>query len=554
MIQSWNVQVTEADVLVLGGGLAGYRAAEAACKAGASVALAYEGRGASPYIIGFNVPLGHEDGRDNPEIYFTDIVQGGCALNDLRLVRVLVNGAVPAFAELETIGVPFARTAETGGRFAQRHLSGNAYPRSVYHPDGVGKIMLERLIVHSGEIGVKVHAGWKAINLLRDGADVVGALLVKHDTGEFMAIHACATVLAMGGCGAIYADSTYPSDVKSDSYAFALDAGATLIDMEFVQFEPTVVVHPEGCKGMEMPTAMFGDGACLVNANVERFMFRYNPEHGEKRIDKATMALCIQREIDEGRGLPDRTVCFDTTQVSADRLESYVSHCKRLRAAGLEPTLAAPHVRPAAHSHMGGVLIDEQAFTGVQGLFAGGEAAGGVHGASRIAGNGATDAIVFGGIAGRSAARQRLHLEGRPWHSIHDEAYDAVRCALRGGTTMHPEEAKAAVRKIMLSSAGLYRSEDTLSRGEMDLDELQRRMDAGMTSTCMRDAVCALEATNMVRVCRIIVAAARKRRESRGAHQRTDFPAHDDALWLHHIGIRKKRDDGTMTLENVPIR
>jgi succinate dehydrogenase/fumarate reductase flavoprotein subunit len=129
MIQSWNVQVTEADVLVLGGGLAGYRAAEAACKAGASVALAYEGRGASPYIIGFNVPLGHEDGRDNPEIYFTDIVQGGCALNDLRLVRVLVDGAIPALAELETIGVPFARTAETGGRFAQRHLSLSVPPR-----------------------------------------------------------------------------------------------------------------------------------------------------------------------------------------------------------------------------------------------------------------------------------------------------------------------------------------------------------------------------------------------------------------------------------------
>ena len=164
--------------------------------------------------------------------------------------------------------------------------------------------MLERLIAHSGESGVKAYAGWKAINLLRDGTYVVGALLVKHDTGEFMAIHAGATVLATGGCGAIYADSTYPADVTSDSYAFAFDVGATLIDMEFVQFEPTVVVHPQGCKGMEMPTAMFGDGARLVNANAERFMFRYNPEHGEMRIDQATMALCIQGEIDEGRGTP----------------------------------------------------------------------------------------------------------------------------------------------------------------------------------------------------------------------------------------------------------
>lgn len=554
MTQSWNVQVAEADVLVLGGGLAGHRAAEAARNAGASVALVYEGRGASPYIIGFNVPLGHEDGRDNPEVYFADMVQGGCALNDRRLVRALADGAVSALAELETIGVPFARTAKTGDRFAQRHLSGNTYPRSVYHPCGIGKIALGRLITHCGEIGVRAQVGWKAINLLRDGTEVVGALLVKRDTQEFMAIHAGATVLATGGCGALYSDSTYPVDVTSDSYAFAFDAGATLIDMEFVQFEPTVVVHPMGCKGMEMPTAMFGDGARLVNVNGERFMFRYNPEYGEKRIDKATMALCIQREIDEGRGLCDRTVCFDTTQVPADCLESYVSHCKRLREAGLEPTSAAPHVRPAAHSHMGGVLIDEHSFTGVQGLFAGGEATGGVHGASRLAGNGATDAIVFGGIAGRMAATQRLKLAGRPWQGIHDEALCALRCVLQGRIAIRPEDAKAAVREIMMSAAGLYRSEDTLSRGEMSLKNLQRSVGSGTTVTCVRDAVCVLEAANMVRVGRIIVAAAGERRESRGAHQRSDFRTRDDKHWLHHIGVRKKSDDGTMTLENVAIR
>jgi succinate dehydrogenase/fumarate reductase flavoprotein subunit len=553
MAPSFNIQVTEADVLVLGGGLAGHRAALAARTAGASVSLAYDGYGASPYIIGLNVPLGHEDGRDNPEVYFADMVQGGCALNDRRLVRALAEGAVPAFAELEAVGVPFARTAETGC-IAQRHLSGNTYPRSVYHPDGIGKIALKRLTAHCGETGVKVYAGWKAIHLLRDGADVVGALLVKRDVGEFMAVHARATVLATGGCGALYADSTYPADVTSDSYAFAFDAGATLIDMEFVQFEPTVVVCPEGCKGMEMPTAMLGDGARLINAKGERFMLRYNPEHGEKRIDKSTMALCIQREIDEGRGLPDRSVYFDTTQVPATRLESYVTHCRRLRAAGLEPTSAAPHVRPAAHSHMGGLLIDEHAFTGVPGLFAGGEAIGGLHGASRIAGNGGTAAMVFGGIAGGAAAGRRLQLTGRPWESIHDEALDAVRRALRGGTSMRPGEAKAAVREIMIRAAGLYRSGNALSRGETELEELLRRMDSGMTATDMRDVVSHLEAGNMVRVGRVIVAAAGARRESRGAHQRNDFPASDDAHWLHHIGIRKKGDDGTATLENVPIR
>ena len=339
-----DIPVAVADVLVLGGGLAGHRAAAAARASGAAVAMAYHARGASQHVSGFNVPLGHADPRDSADAYFEDMVRGGYALNERRLVRALADGAAGALAELDAIGVPFARD---GGKFAQRHLSGNTYARSVYHPNGIGKLALDRLAGYCKDNGVEAYAGWRAIALLRDGADVVGALLVKRNTLELLALHAGATILATGGIGAIYADSTYPADVAADSYAFAFDAGATLIDMEFVQFEPTVVVQPEGCKGMEMPTAMFGDGAQLLNANGGRFMFGYNPGHGEMQIEKARMSLCIQREIDEGRGLPDRSVLFDTTKMPADRLESYVPHCKRLRAAGLDPATNAPHVRRA---------------------------------------------------------------------------------------------------------------------------------------------------------------------------------------------------------------
>ena len=531
------IDVAEADVLVLGGGVAGHRAAAAARRTGASVVHAYHARGASPYILGFNVPIGHADGRDTPEAYFEDTVRGGYGLNDRRLVRALAAGAVTAFEELDAIGVPFARE---GSKFAQLELSGNTYPRSVYHPNGLGCLALERLGEYCAQIGVRKYSGWKAVTLLRDRSEVVGALLVKINSSRLLAVNAGATVLATGGIGAIYADSTYPADVTSDSYAMAHAAGATLIDMEFVQFEPTVIVHPQGCKGMVMPTAMLGDGAHLVNARGERFMFRYNPDHGERQVEKARMALCIQREIDEGRGLSDGAVLFDSTKVPAHRLESYVEKCKRLRAAGFEPATTAPHVRPAAHSHMGGIHIDARAWTGVPGLFAAGEAAGGIHGASRIAGNGASEVFVFGGIAGREAAAARLDLTGRRWERIHSNAVEPLRRVCGHPGTLRSAEVKSAVRDTLLASAGLYRSGETLLGGISKLDALQREIASGIYARDMRDAVRALEAYNMVIVARFIVMSALAREESRGAHQRTDFPACDDVNWLRHIALRKE--------------
>jgi succinate dehydrogenase/fumarate reductase flavoprotein subunit len=196
---------------------------------------------------------------------------------------------------------------------------------------------------------------------------------------------------------------------------------------------------------MEMPTAMLGDGAHLVNAGGERFMFRYNPGQGEKGIEKARMALCIQQEIDEGRGLPDGTVIFDTTQLAPERLESYVAHCKRLRTAGLEPSKQTPRVRPAAHSQMGGIRVDATTWTGVPGLFAAGEAAGGVHGASRLAGNGASDVIVFGGIAGKAAARAAWQGNAaRNWQAIHvrtpPEAFCMMATSVATGLEIEGED------------------------------------------------------------------------------------------------------------------
>lgn len=549
IVSDESLTAVETEVLVLGGGIAGHRAAAAARLLGRTVQLAYFARGASPYIIGCNAPFGHVDPRDGPQLYFDDMIRGGYGLNDRRLVRRVADEATVAIDELRALGVPFA---SNGARLLQRHLSGNTYPRSVYIAEGTGRIILEHLARQCQQLGVQTLAGWKTISLLRDGEDIVGALLAHPQERQLVAVRAAAVVLAMGGIGRIYDDSTYPADVAADAYALAFDAGATLIDMEFVQFEPVVTVWPESCRGMEMPTAMLGDGATLHNAAGERFMFRHNPEHGEKRIEKARLSLAIQREIDEGRGLPDGTVLFDTTQVPIERLESYVSHVKRLRAAGLEPTRQGPRVRPAAHSEMGGVAIDDQGWAGVPGLYAAGESAGGLHGASRLAGNGGSDTVVTGAMAGRGAARSAVTLAGRDWSRITTAALARLRAVEQRSDGIAPDEIKQALRLVMSRAAGIWRRGDELAAALIEIDRLQRVVDDGLAAPGWRHAVRALEARNMVLSARLVVEGARARRESRGAHQRLDWPTQDDERWRHHIAFRQG-PSGDILAGTMPI-
>lgn len=529
------METLSADVLVVGGGLAAYRAAVAAAETGAAVTMLFAGAGASPHVICFNAPLGLEDARDSADVYVEDMLRAGAGLNDRPLVNALAEDTPAVVTELEAVGVELARR---GGRYAQRHLAGSTYPRSMYALAGLGASALRRLEARAEGLGVRAHAGWTVVRLLTGDGAVVGALAVRRRTGERLVVRAPAVVLAAGGLGRLYEDSTYPGDVAGDAYGLAYDAGALLIDMEFVQFEPTIVVHPAGCRGMEMPTAMLGDGAHLVNGRGERFMFRANPEHGEKRIEKARMSLLIQREIDEGRGLPDGTVRFDTTVVPAELLESYASHVKRLRSAGLEPTREAPRVRPAAHSHMGGVRIDANGFSGVPGLWACGEATGGVHGASRMAGNSGSDILVFGARAGRAAAGARGTVAGaREWTSIAPAAVaDLDRAAARAAARA-PEAIASEVGRVMGRAAHLYRCKEALTDGLASLDRLAHEVAEAGTRTL---------------VPRMVLTAALARTESRGAHQRTDFPDQDDDAWRRHLGI-SRGPDGDMRLHAVPV-
>lgn len=538
-------------MLVLGGGLAGYRAAVAARQKGASVTMAYLARGASPYVIGCNSPIAHTDSRDTPEIFFDDMVRGGYGLNDRRLVRIMSTEAIDAQRELSALGVPFP--FDDNEKITQRHLSGNTYPRSLFIPEGTGKIILEYLSAYAEKIGIRSVTGVKVVDLLNDGGEVVGALLWDRRTQEFTAISARAVVLAMGGIGRIYSDSTYPADIGSDSYGLALKHGASLIDMEFVQFEPVVTVWPESCRGMEMPTAMLGDGAHLINSEGERFMFRYNPEHGEKLIEKARMALCVQTEIDEGRGLPDDTVIFDTTVLAAERLESYKTHVRRLRNAGVDPLVTPPRVRPASHSQMGGVLIDEHGWSGVPGLYAGGESAGGVHGASRLAGNGCADTLVFGALAGRGAVDGMSAKAARDWPAIIAASAQAIESKTGRKGQARAADIKETLRHTMLRAAGLWRHKDTLFEGQNALSDLARTASSDIATGGIDQAIEACELDHMLSTAQMIVKASLLRTESRGAHQRRDYPEQNDVDWLKHTAFQSDGAGG-FTHQTVPIR
>lgn len=543
------IETLETDVLVIGGGITGHRAALAAHAAGARVLMVFLARGASPFVIGCNAPIGHADARDNPAAYFDDMVRGGYGLNDRRLVDAMCANMGEAYWELAALGVPFAAEGE---RVRQRRLSGNSFARSVFVPEGVGLSILNALAERVRTLGIPTLAGWKAISLLEDDGEIAGALAWRRHGEQLATIRARSVVLASGGIGRLYDDSTYPVDVLSNSYGLGFRAGACLVDMEFVQFEPVVTIWPVGCRGMEMPTAMLAEGAQLINGKGDRFMMRHNPGSAEVGVEKARLALFIQSEIDSGAGLPDGSVVFDTTQVSPELLEGYISHCRRLRAAGLEPRDRGPHVRPAAHSQMGGIFIDAAGFTGIPGLYAGGEAAGGVHGASRIAGNGCSDTVVFGALAGRGAAAGMLHAKDRDWPRVLERALAPIKAHLGPGAGTRVQDAKHALRQLMVRHVGIRREHGGLQEGIAGIRALLAELDAAACAPTLGEAVETFEARDVARVALMIATAALTRTESRGAHHRRDHPAQDDANWLRHIGFSRAAA-GDIRAHDIPI-
>lgn len=530
------------DVLVVGVGIAGLRASLTAKRYNVSVTIAASGWGASPYISAINAPFADVDERDSPEVYYQDTLRGGLGLNNRRLVSILCSQAIPSIRELEDLGMEFDKV---NGRHSQRLVSGGTYPRAIHREDRTGSELAGILHRELKKQKIKILSPVRIIKIVKKDGRIKGAFGLDLKNGRFLIINAKAVVLATGGIGHTYQFTTYPEDITGEGIALAYCAGAQLVDMEFVQFEPTVILHPERCRGSLIPTAMFGEGGRLLNKNGKRFMLN-SKYRSEAKAQKHQLALAIARQVKEGRGTEHGGVYFDASRMPAKILKGYSSHLQKLLSAGFDLKKDLVEIGPCAHSLIGGIKIDGECRTKVEGLFAAGEVAGGVHGANRIAGNGATEAIVFGRIAGESAGKYAA--ESSLQRVSRDEILFAKERLLKiidtGGSAIPPGEApdlaKLKLQKETLKAAGMLRSANALKRGIDEVEQIRREKTGLLKAKSLHQLVQCLEIDNMTVAAEAVFKAALTRCESRGAHQRTDCPHMDNDNWLKNVVLLRQ--------------
>ncbi len=468
----------ETDVLVLGFGLAGLRAAESAVKWGCRVLVVGRGAGASPGVIGFNAPVGK---GDSVERFRADIERNGAGLAVPELTAVLAGKAGESVADLERLGISFDRRE---GEYQLLQPLGCSVPRLVHLANRTGpeSIRLIRDFLLQSGVGFLPVAGVAA--LVKNGGAVCGAEVILSET-ETRFIAAKAVVLALGGGGSIYAGSTYPGDVTGSGYALALEAGAELCDMEFVQFEPCRGIWP---RPLGISTTLLSHGGSLYNGEKRVFLLKE-----ARDCSKAELAFFIGREIFRGRPTPHGGVWLDLSGVPEEELTvGHAMYYRRFLGAGIDLKTTPVEVAPAAHTFLGGVRIDAACRTSVSGLFAAGEVTGGVHGANRIGGNAGTEVYVFGRIAGESAAH---YAQGTALPAVSFRTKRKYGRFFGGGSD---------IGEILQTYAGVIRTPAQLAKGAELLSALQPA---------------SLEEAQRRRVALSVVESALKQPRSLGVHQ-----------------------------------
>jgi succinate dehydrogenase/fumarate reductase flavoprotein subunit len=527
-------EVLDLDVLVLGAGGAGLCAALHCADASPRLAVGVVvkgllGRAGCTRMVqgGYNAAL---TPPDSPEAHFLDTLRGGGWINDQDLAWTLVREAPRRVLELEwRYGCLFDRTPE--GRIHQKPFAGQTHDRTVHKGDLTGIEIMNRLAEQVAiRDGVRVLEDCRAVELaLDDDGRAAGALILDVRSGRFLLARARATLLAMGGGPTMYRIVACSADKSADGIALACRAGLPLRDMEMVQFHPTGLVVPGSLMtGALLEEGLRGAGGHLLNGLGERFMARYDPERME-RSTRDLVARASFLEVQAGRGTPNGGVWIDVSHLGAEVVErNFRGMVRRCRDFGRDLAREPVEVGPTAHFLMGGVVIDAECRTAVEGLFAAGEDAGGVHGANRLGGNGVADSTVFGGIAGDVMA---AFVEGRPRPRVSParvaEAARSLAAPLGRAGRGDLYGLAAELRTVMWERAGLVRDERGLA-GALDvIDRLAGAVEAvGVPGGVSLNAAWQdwLNLRNQLLAARLIVASARERRESRGAHYRADHP------------------------------
>src|SRR6516165_3572389 len=435
-----DYQTHEHDVLVIGAGGAGLRAAIEASAGGVSVGLVCKSLLGKAHTVmaegGIAAALANVDERDNWRVHFSDTMRGGQYVNNWRMAQLHAQEAPARVRELEAWGAVFDRTRD--GRILQRNFGGHRYPRLAHVGDRTGLEMIRTLQDHGVHQGMSVHMECTIVRLLKDGERVAGAFGYYRERGRFVLFRAKAVVLGTGGIGKAYKITSNSWEYTGDGHALAYEAGAELVDMEFVQFHPTGMIWPPSVRGILVTEAVRGEGGVLKNNKGERFMFKDipplykeqtadNPEEGwrytqgdknarrpPELLTRDHVARCIVREVREGRGSPHGGVYLDIAWIK-EKLPGAPEHIKRKlpsmyhqfkELGNIDITREAMEIGPTTHYVMGGVRVDgDTQMSTVPGLFAAGECAGGLHGANRLGGNSLSDLLVFGQRAGECAAR-----------------------------------------------------------------------------------------------------------------------------------------------------
>ncbi|HEX6512120.1 MAG TPA: fumarate reductase/succinate dehydrogenase flavoprotein subunit [Chloroflexota bacterium] len=577
----------EYDVLVVGAGGAGLRAAVEASAQGARTALLCKSLLGKAHTVmaegGIAAALGNVWPEDNWKVHFRDTMRGGKMLNNWRMAQIHAQEAPDRVLELEEWGALFDRTKD--GLILQRDFGGHRYARLAHVGDRTGLEMIRTLQQHAVHKGIDVFMEFNVQRLLMDGDKVAGAIGYWRDSGSFVVFKAKAVVLATGGVGKAWKVTSNSWEYTGDGVAMALNAGADLIDMEMVQFHPTGMIWPPSVRGILVTEGVRGDGGTLRNASGERFMFRYIPDffkaetadneeeadrwYEDKANNRRTpdllprdeVARAINSESKSGRGSPHGGVFLD---IASRRPADYVQ--KRLPSmyhqfmelAGVDITKEAMEIGPTCHYIMGGVRVDaETTATTVRGLFAAGEVAAGLHGANRLGGNSLSDLLVFGRRAGLHAAEYAKGLASQP--DVNPEEIDySMQLMLKpfsNGGGENPYAIHADLQECMQNNVGLIRVEHELNEALDTLQKLKQRLDritvvGGRTYNPGWHMT--LDLQNMLRVSECCTLAAVERKESRGGHTRDDYPTADPKWGKVNVVIRPKNGDLTLSSEPLP--
>ena len=584
--------VHEFDVLVVGAGGAGLRAAIEASAAGAKTGVVTKSLLGKAHTVmaegGMAAAMGNVDDRDNWRVHFADTMRGGQYLNNCQMALHHAKEAPARVNELEAWGAIFDRTKD--GRINQRNFGGHRYPRLAHVGDRTGLEMIRTLQDHGVHQGMEVFAETTIVKLLMDGGRCAGAFAYDREKGRFLVFHAKAVVLATGGIGRSFRVTSNSWEYTADGQALAYQVGAAMLDMEFVQFHPTGMVWPPSVKGILVTESVRGEGGVLRNKDGKRFMFddipenykpqtAVDPEEGWRYIqnDKNArrppelltrdhVARCINREVKAGRGSPHGGVFLDIAWIK-EKLPNSVEHIKKKlpsmyhqfkQLADLDITREPMEVGPTTHYMMGGILVNaDSQMTTVPGLFAAGECAAGLHGANRLGGNSLSDLLVFGKRAGEYAARfanangpVRLNMA-----EAEASAREAVAPFERGAAGENPFTVQSELQDTMQNLVGIVRLEDEMRQALEKIAVLRvRAAKAGITGNREYNTGwhTALDLDNMLAISEMIALAGLERKESRGGHFRDDYPDKDVEWSKYNIKLTRG-PDGRPKLERVPV-